>query len=273
MKKETLEREYLENGLTQKQIAEKYNISRVSVVRLMQEYGISTRPPYLRRSPELEDAELTELEEQFLLGKLLGDGSIYLGNSSLNYRLGFAHCVKQKEYIEYCYSFITRWCSQPPQYREQKRDPKVYKTDTLKKYVLESKSHPEFGRLHRYIYEHGRKVINKDILSSLTPLSWAIWYQDDGSLETDHRTGNVTGMKLHTNQFPKESVDLIVSWLKTEYGINATANKSQVGKDGITQYCVRISKSSIVDFSNLIRPHVHPSMTYKIVDDIVRPRQ
>lgn len=267
MKKETLEREYLENGLTQKQIAEKYNVSRTTIVRRMQEYGIQPRPRH-----SMPDEELTDLEEQFLLGKLLGDGSIYLGNSSLNYRLGFAHCVKQKEYIEYCYSFIARWCNQPPQYREQKRDPKVYKTDTLCKYVLESKSHPEFGRLHRYIYEHGRKVINRDILSSLTPLSWAIWYQDDGSLETDRRTGNVNGMKLHVNQFPKESVDLIVSWLKTEYGINATANKSQVGKDGITQYCVRISKSSMVDFSNLIRPYVHPSMAYKIVDDIVRPQ-
>lgn len=265
MKKETLEREYLENRLTQKQIAEKYNVSRTTIIRNMQKHGIQVRP---RR--DMPNAELTDLEEQFLFGKLLGDGSIYKGPSSLNYRLGFAHGMEQKDYIDYCYQFISRWCNQPPVYREQKRDPKVYKTDTLKKYVLESKSHPEFGRLHRYFYEHGRKIINKDILSSLTPLSWAVWYQDDGSLETDHRYGTVNGMKLHTNQFPKESVELIVSWLKTKFNINATINKTQKGKDGINQYCVRISKSSIIDFSNLIRPYVHPTMEYKIVDDIVR---
>jgi len=271
MKKETLEREYNENHLTQKQIAEKYNVSRATIIREMKKNGINARPSHARLSPELEHSEFTDIEEQFLFGKILGDGSIYRGTSSLNYRLGFAHCVKQKGYIDYCHTFISRWCNDKPVYREQKRDPKVYKTDTLKKYVLESKSHPEFGRFRRYFYEHGRKIINKDILSSLTPLSLAIWYQDDGSLETDSRTGKVTGMKLHVNQFPKQSVDLIVSWLKTEYSINSTANKSQKGKDGITQYCVRISKSSIIDFSNLIRPYVCPCMKYKIVDDIVRP--
>lgn len=266
MKKETLEREYLENGLTQKQIAEKYNVSRTTIVRHMQKYEIECRPRH-----DMPGEEFTDVEEQFLFGKILGDGSIYKGPSSLNCRMGFAHGLKQTEYIEYCYSFISRWCNHPPQYREAKRDPKVFKTDTLKKYVLETKSHPEFGRLHRYFYEHGRKIVNKDILSSLTPLSWAIWYQDDGSLEIDRRRGIPTGMKLHLNQFPKESVDLIVSWMKTEYGINATANKSQKGKDGIPQYCMRISKSSMVDFSNLIRPYIHESMSYKIVDDIVRP--
>lgn len=265
MKKETLEREYLENGLTQKQIAEKYNVSRITIVRHMQKYGIECRYRH-----DMPGEEFTSVEEQFLFGKILGEGSIYKGPSSLNYRMGFAHGLKQKEYIEYCYSFISRWCNQTPKYREAKRDPKVFKTDTIKKYVLETKSHPEFGRLHRYFYEHGRKIVNKDVLSSLTSLSWAIWYQDDGSLEVDHRRGVPTGMKLHLNQFPKESVDLVVSWMKTEYGINATANKSQKGKDGITQYCMRISKSSIVDFSNLIRPYIHESMSYKIVDDIVR---
>ena len=266
MKKETLELEYLQNGLTQYQIAEKYNVSQQTISRKMKEYEISVRERH-----SLPDSRLTDVQVEFLLGKLLGDGSIYLGSGSLNHRLGFAHCIKQKEYAEYCHSFIKEWCPSGVVYRTQKRDPKVYKTDTLEKYVVESISHPEFSRIHRYIYEHGRKVINNDILSNISPLALAIWYQDDGSLEVDHRTGKVNGAKLHVNQFPLPSVELIVSWLKTRYNINATVNRSQLGKDGIPQYCLRISKSSLLDFCNIIRPYVAPCMNYKIVDDIVRP--
>lgn len=260
MKKETLQKEYIEKGLTQKQIAEKYNVSRTTVIRNMQKFEIPSRPKH--KNPE---KVLTLKEEEFIFGKVLGDGSIYKGTSSLNCRLGFAHTSSQKEYVDYCYSFIKDWCNNPPVYREQKRDPKIYKNPVIKKYVLETISHPEFSRLRRYFYEYDRKIINKDILSNITPLSLAIWYQDDGSLEVDSRTKIATGMKLHTNQFPIYSVNLICDWLKTTYDINCNVNKSQIGKDGNSQYCVRISKKSIKDFSDLISPFVVNSMKYKII--------
>ena len=260
MKKETLEKEYVTNGLTQKQIAEKYNISRKNVIYLMQSYNMKVRPKH-----SMPDEELSLQEEDFIFGKLLGDGSIYKGESSINHRLGFAHGEKQKEYIEYCHSFISKWCNNPPVYREQQRDPKIYSTPVLKKYVLETISHPEFSRIHRYFYEYGKKIVNNSILNSLTPFSIAIWFMDDGSLEVDHRTNSANGAKIATNCFPLESVQLICKWFKITHNINCNPNKAQIGKDGISQYCVRISKSSLKDFCNLIRPYVIDSMKYKII--------
>lgn len=260
MKKETLIREYIENKLNQNEIAEKYNISQQTVSRYFKKYDIECRPKH-----SLPDEILTELEEQFIFGKLLGDGSVYKGQKSVNCRLGFAHGIKQKEYCEYCYEFIKRWCKNPPVYREQKRNPKIYSTPILKKYVLESISHPEFSRLRRYFYEHGTKIVNNDILSNITPLGLAIWYQDDGSLEIDRRTNNINGMKLHTLQFSYTCVKNICSWLEKTYNIYSNPNKSQKSKNGDMMYCIRISKRSIKDFSDLIRPYVHSSMTYKIV--------
>lgn len=262
MKEETLKREYIENGLTGTQIAEKYNVSASKIYYFLKKYKIELRPRYQNYKEVL-----TKEEEEFLFGKILGDGYLKPNSFARNSNFSFAHNDRYKEYTEYCYNFIKRWCYNPPIYREQKKDPKIYKNNIIKKYVVETISHPEFSRLRRYFYEHGRKIVNKDILENLTPLSLAIWYQDDGSLEVQKNKTN--GMRLHTSQFPLESVNLICNYLKDVYGIKCNPVKSQKGKDGLQQYCIRISKKSTVDFSNLIKPYTHSSMNYKLVDGIV----
>lgn len=265
MKKETLQREYITNGLQQHEIGEKYNISQSQVSRLMIKFNIEVRPKHKNI-----DESLTIEEEQFIFGKLLGDGSVYQGPTSVNARIGFAHIVKNKDYVDYCYRLIKRWCHKPPRYVKYKRNPKVYKNPEGEKYVLETMSHPEFSRIRRLFYERGRKIVNRDILNNITPLGLAIWYQDDGSLEKCSRSHKPNGARLHTLQFPKESVEMIVQWLEETYDIKANLNRSQKGKDGISQYSIRIGKKQLDKFFNLIKPYVVDSMKYKIVDDIVR---
>jgi hypothetical protein len=259
MKKESLIRDYCDLNLTQYQIAEKYNISQQTVSRKMKEFGIEVKPYH--KNP---DFVFNQEEIYFLVGKILGDGSIYKGVTSANHRLGFAHKEDQKEYVYFCYDKIKRWCNTEPTYREQNRDPQIYSTSILKKYALESISHPEFSRLHRYFYEHGRKIVNQDILSNFNDLSLAIFYQDDGSLEVDNRTGKINGAKLHLNQFALESVLLFQSDLDKKFNIKSNPNKSQIGKDGRPQYCLRISKSSLETFFEVIKPNMCKSMLYKI---------
>jgi hypothetical protein len=262
MKEETLKREYLENQLDGIKIAEKYNISVSTVYKKLKEYNIEIRPRYKNSNQVLSGKE-----EEFLFGKILGDGYLRPNTVSINSSFSFAHSIKQYEYCLYSYSFIKSWCSREPQYREQKRDPEVYKNPIIKKYIVETISHPEFSRLRRYFYDCGKKIINKDILSNITPLGLAIWYQDDGSLEVQNKKNN--GMRIATNQFPYESVKMISNWLKDTYDINSNPVSAGFGRDSVKQYIVRISKKSTLDFSNLIREFVHPSLHYKLVDDIV----
>jgi hypothetical protein len=263
MTKETLEREYKENQLTVTEIAEKYNISSTTVYVHLKKHNIEIRPRHKN-----SEKVLTNLEEQFIFGKILGDGYLRPNTDVHNSQMSFAHEIKQKEYCEYSYSFIKDWAKEPV-YRVANLNPNVYKKPIVEKYVVETISHPEFTRLRRYFYEHGKKIINNDILSNLTDLSLAIWYQDDGTIERCTKTGKTRGMKICTNAFPLFSVELICKWLKTKYDINANPSFSQYGKDGIKQYTVRIPRAYTLQFSNIIKPYVHESMLYKLVDDIV----
>lgn len=255
MKKDTLQRE-TNLGLNSHQIAEKYNISVKTVHDLGKEFNINLLIDYNNR--------LTPKQEEFLFGKILGDGYIRKPIKNHNSNIEIAHGKKQKDYVWYCYEYIKEWCNNPPKDTIQKRDPKIYKTDTLEKTIFITKCHPEFSRLRRYFYEFDRKVINNDILSNLTPLSLAIWYQDDGSIEIDHRVNKVTGIRLHTLQFPLEVNQKLCKWFLDKYGLFVNVNKTQKGKDGKQLYNLRISKRSFLKFVELVQPYIHNSMKYKI---------
>jgi hypothetical protein len=264
MKEETLKREYTENALTITEIAEKYNKSVSTVYSHLLKFNIAIRPRH--KNPT---KTLTKIQEEFLFGKILGDGYLKPNTDAINSNFSFAHEIKQKDYCFYSHSFISDWCTTEPIYRTQELNPKIYKKSLVEKYVVETISHPEFSRLRRYFYEQGKKIINKDILDNLSDLSLAIWYQDDGSIETNSHSGTKVGIRLHVNQFNLTSVQLICKWFEDKYGLLCAPQKSMVGKDGQQQYCIRFAKSNTSKFCDIVKPHMDPSMCYKLVDDIV----
>ena len=204
MKEETLRRDYVENELTITEIAEKYNKAVSTVYKYLLVHNIPIRPRFKN-----ENKILTSEQEQFLFGKILGDGYLRSNTDNTNSQFSFAHEIKQKDYCFFSYSFIKDWCNSEPTYRVQQLNPKIYKKDKCEKYVVETICHPEFTRLRRYFYDQGKKIINNDILDNLTDLSLAIWYQDDGSIETNTHSGSKVGIRLHVNQFNLASVQLI----------------------------------------------------------------
>lgn len=256
MQKETLQRE-TDQGLTSHQIAEKYNISVKTVHTLGDQFSVKLNIDYTDR--------LSSTQEEFLFGKILGDG--YLSRPTgpnANSYLHIGHGRKQRDYVWDNYKYIKEFCNNPPQDCSQKRDPLIYKTDTLEKTILNTKCHKEFTRLRRYFYERDHKIINNDILSNITPLALAIWYSDDGSVEIDHRANKTTGIKLHTLQFCLEDNQKICKWFLETYNIFANPNKTQLGKNNQQQYSIRISKRSFETFTNIVRPYMSNCLMYKI---------
>lgn len=74
--------------------------------------------------------------------------------------------------------------------------------------------------------------------------------------------GNKCGssIKIATNCFTEKEVLFLCEILKKKY--NIIASKHKTGRD--REYCIYIYKSSLLNFSNVVKPYMVFSMYYKL---------
>lgn len=77
---------------------------------------------------------------------------------------------------------------------------------------------------------------------------------DDGSF-----TGS--GLKLYTNAFTLEELNLLIEALNKNFSIKATINISNREK---AQYTLYISKNQMQLVKDLVKDHMHEDMIYKL---------
>ena len=76
---------------------------------------------------------------------------------------------------------------------------------------------------------------------------------DDGGF-----TGS--GLKLYTNAFKIEDLNLLIEALKINFGLIATINKTFINN----QFTLYISKNQLPLVIDLVTKYMHPSMLYKL---------
>jgi hypothetical protein len=76
---------------------------------------------------------------------------------------------------------------------------------------------------------------------------------DDGGY-----TGN--GLKLYTNAFKIEDLNLLIESLDKNFGLKATINKTSIKN----QHTLYLSKSQLPLVIELVEEYMHPSMLYKL---------
>jgi hypothetical protein len=76
---------------------------------------------------------------------------------------------------------------------------------------------------------------------------------DDGGF-----TGS--GLKLYTNAFKVEDLNLLIGALYKIFGLNATINKTSIDK----QHTLYISKRQLPLVIDLVEKYMHPTMLYKL---------
>jgi hypothetical protein len=77
---------------------------------------------------------------------------------------------------------------------------------------------------------------------------------DDGCLVQDR------GFRFSTNSFTLEEVQFLASLLNTKFNLNTSIQKAGT----IDQFFIYVPKSKLDDFIAIVRPHIHPTMLYKI---------
>lgn len=203
-------------------------------------------------------ATMTEEQEQFLLGNLLGDGSIPWAGRGNNHFV----IVQKTERIEYLEGLLatyhpfsirlnTRQIKKP-----SRRDGKICHNDWDGTYLsasaLYTHSHPYFTNLRSKWYADPYQRKSDKIIPPDFKLTWrtaATWMCDDGSNHFNTKYGQ-RYLMLHTESFSDESVEYLIERLRLDLNIVASMNRHD-GKPTI-----RVGSDYWLEFTNNIRPYI-----------------
>ena len=214
------------------------------------EYGIDFD---FSKNHELRATQFTERQQSIVYGTLLGDGYLRPTNGNFgncSYSLSLCHGEKQLDYLKWKYEELGNFVVMKDfqiSTREFHSNAPTYAFSTV--------SHPFLIEAHAVCYSaNGKKDITQNWLDKLTPLSIAVWYLDDGSLNKRYHT-----IVLCTNSFSREGQLLAIAYFREKYGIQAVLEPRRNG-----QTVIRINASESRKFMDIVAPYVPPCMSYKL---------
>jgi len=240
--KEELERLYWEEGLTQREIAEKLGCSQYKVRMWMKRYEISRR----KRTVKYPRVELTMKQREILYGLILSDG--YLDRRRRNAFFGIKSI--HLEFIQYLRNRFPDTLFPPKWLQRIEKDGHI-------DYYLHTIRHPLFTELHSLFYVNSEKTIPE---IELTPTILLYWFLGDG-----HRHKSKNDIFI-TSGFTYEEYRPVIDWLASE-GIEAhwhrkSDNKRRKRSKG-KGYLKIYGKDNIRRFYELIGPPPVKCFAYK----------
>src|SRR3989338_10117794 len=119
----------------------------------------------------------------------------------------------------------------------------------------------EIGELRSLFYPEGKKIIPRNIKELLIrPITLAIWYQDDGTL--DARSKYHYNALFATHCFSFHECVLLAETLKENCDLDVSVCKCQMR--GKIRYRLYVKSKSMKRFIDLVKPFINSSFEYKI---------
>nr|QWC53735.1 LAGLIDADG homing endonuclease [Rhizoctonia solani] len=206
---------------------------------------------YLTQKERLQILLPPQLEE-ILVGLILGDLCLEKrSESTLSVRAKFQQGLVHKDYLMHLYELFKTLGSQVPitiNRAPDKRTGEIHSAVCFNTYSL-----PCFYELYSLFYLNGKKIVPSNIGDLLTPLGLAYWLADDGSF---HKTQQF--IRIYTNSFSYEEVQLLASALSDKFNLKSTVNKDQ------GYFIVRISQNSVPDLQALLKDIMPSMMMHKL---------
>ena len=192
---------------------------------------------------------LTQEQKSVLIGSILGDGTLQLGERGANANFKSEHGLVQKEYVYWKYNIFKPWVFTEPKisYRYKESRERYAKS-----YWFRTVRHPTLTEFHKRFYENGKKMIPKDIAGDIDALALAVWVMDDGSLNSNQ-------LDISTYSFTLQDIYLLIDALKSNFGLS-----SKYYRDRDKGYRMYFNKTETRKLISLIKPHVIPNIDYKI---------
>ena len=197
---------------------------------------------------------LSDFQREALLGMLMGDGALSPTRSGHGARLRWGHGVKQTEYGDWKASLFA--------------NVPISRSVNAKAAVFHDvQPMPELAELREAVYIGGKKVLSEEYLKRLTPLSLALWYQDDASFSVrakglQARTVDGSGrVEICVEALEAGSRQRLVDYLSDTWGICPRLGERGAAKKAVLVF----PKDETAKLHALIAPFVHPSMAYKLL--------
>ena len=246
-------KKFREEGKTYFEIADILGCSRIVVARRFEELGL-TKKQIQAQNKLRWNTELTEFQLRFVLGDLLGDGSI---NQQGMYQCN--HSWKQRDYIDYKKDILSSIIS--PVF--EVLSTKIKNKDNGKEYrgcYLRTMQNKELKQIYSRFYRKRTKIFPlKYLLGSVfDEYSLSIWYMDDGSRNNNSAT-------MHTYGFGFEGNLQISRFLYKRFGLCSDI-KAWGGRkrNEDTRHCLYFPSSESQKFFSLVASHILPCFQYKL---------
>lgn len=199
---------------------------------------------------------VSEIEENIIIGSLLGDGSLALYNRSKNSYYREHGCENQLPYRMWKYEKLKNL---------------DFKINRNYKYAkIYSHCNIYFTNLYNKFYFNNIKTITEENIKLLThPIGLSCLYMDDGSLVIDStkRKNNsiyiFPRISLYTLSFSENENIILKNHLETTFGVKTKIKYRKDGKNTILEIN---KKNDIINFIDIVKPYVCeiPCMKYKI---------
>lgn len=199
--------------------------------------------------PRKRRLRLNTKQKSVLIGSLLGDGTLRLGERAINVNLKLEHGLQQKEYLWWKYQIFKNWVFTEPKvsYRYDSNGKKYCKS-----WWFRTVRHPILTEYWKLFYPKRKKVIPKTIDKDINPLVLAVWIMDDGSY-------NKNSIDISTYSFSIKDIERLQKTLKKNFSLVSNSYK-----DRDKGYRIRFSVSETKKLVEIIRPFIIPSMLYKV---------
>ena len=191
--------------------------------------------------------KLNKKLQDITVGLLLGDGCFEKKKDTIGIRLQIKQQSKAKEYVEWLYSQLKGHCLSGVKFRKD-----------YGQYYFSTRYLREFKDIYNLFYVNGKKVVPANIKELLkSPLSLAIWYMDDGSL--DYRPNDHYAFYLASNCFSLEDSKRLQVVLLDNFGIHSRVYNNlcrgkrypriYIGSDGRDKFKKLVSRYILDCFS------------------------
>ena len=192
--------------------------------------------------------KLSDIQQEVLVGVLLGDAHLETQNSGRTYRVKFEYGAKQYAYANHLYEIFKKWVITSPQRKLDGSHNNIW---------FQTVSHAAFRFYAHQFYDEKRKCVPKLIHRFLTARSIAYWFMDDGSIKSRESKGVI----FNTHCFARNDVQRLIRVMRTHFFLEGSERRQ---KDG---YQIYISGKSYERFREIVDPYIVPSMRYKIPVD------
>lgn len=192
---------------------------------------------------------LTERQKEIIIGTILGDGYLEFGGFQ-GTRLQIKQKESQKEYVFWLYNELKNITRSLPKPRKDNRE-----------WYFGTKYLIELTDLWKIFYREKRKTIPENISELVkSPLTLAVWYMDDGSL--DWRPKDHYAFLLNVDSFRLGEVYLLKEMLEKNFGVKSSIYNCLCRKKRYPK--IYIGRKGRDKFLSLIKPYILKCFSYKL---------